>query len=184
MLNSLRKQLYQATKTGHTSVEGFFNFREKVTYEKLLLFYESLMKTRFHYQLVLEKLEQEVGVDTCNTSLLKSLKADIGGFILKPKASPQFNLNAAIGIFYVLAGSSIGAKYILNVVRATWPDRDFHYLQKLQETSVDQLSVLEKLLAFPDLDTQKVIISASKTFDFIYQTAHELQRKTTILERP
>ncbi|MDN5213011.1 hypothetical protein QQ020_13170 [Fulvivirgaceae bacterium BMA12] len=172
---ALRKNLFSATKEKHRLVEEVFDLHTKLDEGKLIHLYRSLLITRSAFSIHLEHLEKTLGIKTYNSSLIRELQKDIGRQTLeKPVVNDKLNatnLSVQIGIFYVLSGSSMGAKVILKKAQGLDLGSSFNYFHELVKTSDSQMSTLKKLLNRPDIVADKVIHSAHQTFDFIYLTA-------------
>jgi len=176
---SLRKLLYEATRIEHKSVENVFNFREE-SLNNLQLFYTSILKTRTHYRLMLSELELRLQIKTYNENLIRALEEDskINSHNLDT-VSYSFDLDKAIGVFYVFAGSSLGAAEILKIVNREKPGQPAQYLNFLTQVADHQMITLKKLLEIKMLDSNQLIESAIEAFNTIKFYATNKLRRTS-----
>lgn len=180
-----RKHLYQSTKEKHNEIEVIFDLQSQVDEKKLAVLYTALLEARLHYKELLLQLDRHAQIETANLQLVDCLRADLGypheDFSVKQNA--KFCLSESVGIFYVLAGSSMGAKVLLKMAQDELPDAPHHYLHTLSENSTSQMTTLKKLLKKGNLQPDQVITAALETFDFIHGSAtSELRRRTQELE--
>lgn len=192
MKTPFHKKLYSATQRQHIAVEQVFNFSTKLNAENVHLFLHTMYETRCHYKAILESLEERCGVATYHNNLLEALRKDLeGSDFHQPKEfnTSQINVNVndwdsskALGVFYVLAGSSAGAKVILSMIKKFSIDSPLNYFNAMSASSKDQMATFHELLAKLNFVDDNVIKAAQETFDFIQNTASNglRQRDTKI----
>ena len=191
MKNTFHKQLYEATQTQHIAVEHVFNFKSGIHTENLHLFLHTMLATRFHYQSILAGLEKRFGLDTHNSYFLELLRKDLGVFesnvakeinVKELNESANIDISKALGIFYVLAGSSAGAKVILSMVKKSSIDCPLQYFNAMSTSSKNQMAIFHELLDKCDYIDHQVIESAQQTFDFIQNIASNgLKKRDTAI---
>ena len=81
------------------------------------------------------------------------------------------NFNEQLGIFYVMAGSSAGAKILLNHAKVQNINAPFYYLNHLVATSKSQMTQLHDLITTQSYQEEKVLHAATAAFDLIYKIA-------------
>ena len=177
-----QKKLYAFTKSKHTAVERVFNFKEGINPHNSSLFHSTMLAARTYCAPHLENLESVFGIQTYNQLLLQELSKD---YSKKNKAhfldntlttvmsnlNDPTNFNEQLGIFYVMAGSSAGAKILLNHAKVQNINAPFYYLNHLVATSKSQMTQLHDLITTQSYQEEKVLHAATAAFDLIYKIA-------------
>lgn len=165
MKSELRTKLYEATKENHIAVEKSFNFSDGISHLKLKIFHQSLLRARTQFQKCFHHLENIYSIKTTfNDALINSLKLDITTSNIKIETSNFKNTSYAVGVFYVFAGSAMGARVLRNMALEHTPPIHSNYIAKLIETSGAQMKILETLLAKDNLDESELIAGANEAF--------------------
>ncbi|WP_334058639.1 hypothetical protein [Polaribacter sp. P097] len=187
MKTELRKKLYEETKEKHGKVENAFNFSEGISNSKLEVFYKSILNSRIKYQKLFQELEKQLLLKTFNSSLISSLQKDLKDFdtdIETAKPNKELNSNSfAIGVFYVFAGSAMGARLLRKMALEHNPPIHSHYITELINTSKSQMKSLGCLLSNDNLIEKEVIEGANEAFSTINKYANlEYKRKHKSIE--
>ncbi len=183
-----RKQLHQATQAEHNAVEAIFNFNEGLQHANLEVFYCTMLSARHRCKPLLDELQ----IDTFNAVLIAALEKDLkhlkSTFIYNedaPSLTMKYanNFSNQLGIFYVFAGSSAGAKILLNMAQQHALKHPFYYLNALVKSSKAQMTTLKTLLNVSSFNTDDVISSAKNTFKLIQNIGtYELQQRHTKIQ--
>ncbi len=191
MENTFRKRLYTSTKELHNAVEDIFKFSDGITEENLALFYNTMLVSRYYCRSLLDHLIPH-NINTFNEDLIAALKRDLKltryniSRELEKYRNCNFtnaNFSTQLGVYYVFAGSSAGAKILLASAKKQAVVKPFHYVTALVDSSKNQMDSLEELLSKKEFIESEVIAAAQNTFHLIYQIAtHELQRRNTKLQ--
>lgn len=165
----IREKLYESTKPKHEAVELAMDFKNGLTIGKLRLFLRSILYCRRSYQDGLLALEQAFSVNTLNNHVfLPALEEDAVRYNLEidiPTPMPVNNQSFAIGVFYVFAGSAMGARVISKMAAEHNPPLQSAYLSALVKHSKQQLHELGHLLSLSELDETALINGANETFE-------------------
>lgn len=188
-----QKKLYAFTKPKHIAVESIFNFREGINTRNISLFHGTMLAARSRCAAHLENLDSDLSVQTHNRVLIQKLSEDSSekdalhfldngpDHVLRNLNNPK-NFSEQLGVFYVMAGSSAGAKILLNQVKVQNMKAPFGYLNHLTQTSQSQMIQLNVLLNNHAYEEEKVMGSAWAVFDLIYKIAsYELKEATSKL---
>jgi heme oxygenase len=182
MENSFRKKLYTATKKQHLLVEEVFDLRKKLNNSNLKLFYSALLIARSCCNEYLKDLEDNCLISTHNSVLTGALKQDV--FLseidlnlaisrYRQEYFPLSDTSTQLGIFYVFAGSSAGAKVLLSMIKKEGIKISTEYFKTLVSHSAEQMNVLNELFLSQTFDEEQVIVSAQNTFKLIYNIASD-----------
>ena len=184
---SFRKQLHQATTAEHVAVERLFNFNEGLNAATLELFYTTMLMARLACKPALAQMD----VNTYNDILIAALQKDLKQLNpSKPNSttsnytfnSPN-NFSSQLGVFYVFAGSSAGAKILLGLAKKQDIQFPFYYLKALVDSSKTQMTTLKQLLHNTQFHNDEVIASAKNTFKLIQDIGtYERERQHTKLQ--
>lgn len=185
----MRKNLYQATLEQHIAVEGIFNFENGLSENNLTLFHITLYRTRKICQPILNQLEINHKIPTYNKELIQELEKDLVRTNIKLNSTPvsnqlsnlpSENISVQAGVFYVFAGSSMGAKSLLSMAKKQSLILPLHYLNSLVDRAKHQMTTLNQLLTNEHLEELLLIESAQLTFNLIHNIAsNELQKRNT-----
>lgn len=182
-----RKKLRSATTHHHTAVEAIFGFDKGISAESLDLFHTTMLSARTICETALRKLE----INTYNATLIKALKKDLD---LPENYTPNINpyktseieisnLSTQLGVFYVFAGSSAGAKILLNTAQKEAINYPLYYFNALVNSSSNQMRDLKLMLSQEGLIEDNIISAAQYTFQLIHDIGtHELKRRNTKLQ--
>jgi len=183
-----QNKLYAHTKAKHKAVESIFNFKDGIQSHNINLFHKTMLAARKYCYSHLKSLEDNLNVQTFNDQLIQELKKDAfkdeGSVFLSPEPnlghlSEPKNFNEQLGVFYVMAGSSAGAKILLTQVKKQNINAPFHYLTYLVNTSKLQMMLLNSLMTNQVYEQAKVLDSALAAFDLIYKIASYESKETT-----
>jgi heme oxygenase len=173
MKSDLRKKLYESTKNNHLAVENSFNFSEGISISKLETFHQSILRSRLKYQKSLHHLEETFNIkSTYNDDLISSLKSDLKSNNDIIDQLEVKNTSHAIGVFYVFAGSAMGARVIRKMALEHDPPIQSHYITKLIETANSQMKILGLLLDDNEINEIDLINGANETFSTLTKYAN------------
>lgn len=186
--NTFRKQLHQATKAEHVAVEDLFSFNQGINATNLALFYNTMLSARLACKTILDHLD----ITTYNDVLISALQKDLNTIegvnhsaekqhLIKLNVPETFSYQ--LGVFYVFAGSSAGAKILLGMAKKQNIQFPFYYLKALVDSSKAQMATLKQLLEKAQFHKDEVITSAKNTFKLIQDIGiYEREQKHTKLQ--
>jgi heme oxygenase len=129
----LRKKLKQATAAAHSSLDARFSGFHLAS----LRGYRRFLEASAAALLPLEATLEDAGVETIfpdwpERSRSTAIKADLArlhGVVPPLRPAQPLNRNGALGVMYVLEGSRLGAKFLLqSVARHAWIEGATEYL--------------------------------------------------------
>ena len=147
------------------------------------VFHQSLLKARIQFQNCFNHLEKTYNIETTfNSVLINSLKLDVNSSNKTIEPSEFKNTSYAIGVFYVFAGSAMGARVLRNMALEHTPPIHSHYITKLIETSGSQMKILGTLLETNSIDESELITGAKEAFSTLTLYANEHKRQYRSIE--
>ena len=174
----LSDKIKSATKAEHVALEKVTlplikNSTSRSAYLQLLQVFHSFFKAMEDEMTEIEELKAvpEMAIRRKSSWLSEEIKAieadrktEVRPLNSKPSISSLFE---ALGILYVLEGSTLGGQHIVKMLRNTYPepDHDFRFFEGYGEkTFAMWQSFLIYLNATPQEQHETVIASARKTF--------------------
>ncbi|WP_272830438.1 hypothetical protein [Gilvibacter sediminis] len=153
------------------AVENAIGFKNGFNTERLTNFYRALWDCRTTFHNSFEALNDPDGrISKINNSLLTALKLDLPSLDELPshsKATPPLDKSHTVGVFYVLAGSAMGARVIRNMALAQNAAFKSNYLDQLIATAGEQMKLLQKYFNTVGIDEDRLICGAKDAFDLI-----------------
>ena len=156
------------------AVENAIGFKNGFNTERLTNFYRALWDCRLTFHHSFEALNDSGGrISEINRSLLSALKLDLPSLDELPshsEATPPLDKSHTVGVFYVLAGSAMGARVIRSMALAQNSAFKSNYLDQLMATASEQMKLLQRYFNASWLQEDQLISGAGDAFDLILTT--------------
>lgn len=165
----LRKRTSQAHRNLDSNVSGVGAFSSVGGYCRYL---QCMRDLHAQYQKPIASVSQHVGLPDNTQTILDSIDKDIEGCGRSPNTKHQQNSavsydeDAALGIAYVLEGSSMGARYVVKTARAQLPEgTPTHYLDCMSQSAKERWPAIVKSLSNQSCENESAISAALSVFD-------------------